>query len=624
MQLTMFPPETNWKLPRMEELPDWNNFARVGFDLETKDPSLGNGLGPGVRRDGHIVGYCLYFEDFRSFYLPVRHASGTNLPLETVTRYIRDNVRRFEGAIVGSNLNYDLDYICQELGSELGDKVFPKVKAFLDTQVAEPLIDENQYKFGLDALALRYELPQKKESLLKDAAYEFGSHRGRTGKGKRIPLNAKADLHKLPPEYVGPYGEWDPELSCRVMRKQESIIEENDLWQIFRLESRCLPALVAMTRRGVRIDFDRMQEIEEWILEQERTALATVKDQTGISLSADDLALPNAVAKPLQYIGATLRTNAKNQQYNIDASVLRSLKHPVADAILTAKKVNKVRRDFITGIRQHAIGDRLHCSFNQLKGERKGQGGGLQGAGTGRLSSSHVNIQQQPSAKDTDPETMRIEDHLSLMWRQVYIPEEGGEWACLDYSQQEPRILHHYAEVCGCPGARAAAQKYRDNPNNDNHQMFADMCGLKRKIAKIVYLGKCYRMGGAKFARSLGLPTVTKEYDFGDKVGQNGRARSRGHSESLQARCSVCGQTCRNRRRAGHEEGLHQNPSGQTLSLPQGDERQSFRRLSNLVGKLSRWLQGPQQIDSRKCGRPDENGSGRSTRGWDQSRHPGA
>lgn len=517
MQLTMFPPETDWQLPTMDQLPDWNSFSRVGTDVETHDPSLGRKLGPGVRRDGRIVGFCLHFEDFRSFYLPIRHGNGTNMSIEPVLAYVEDNLKRFKGSIVGANLSYDLDYLCQEFGLEI-KQLFPNVKAFLDTQIAEPLIDENQFKFGLDAVALRHGLPRKDEAVLTDAAYEFGSHIGKRGKGKRKPLSTKGDLHKLPPQYVGPYGEWDAELPCRLMRKQEMIIDENDLWQIFRLESRCLPALVDMTRRGVRIDFKKMDKIEQWILAQEQIALDLVHQQTGIRLNAEDLAQPNAVAKPLQHIGAELKRNARNDQYNIDAGVLRGLKHPVSDAILTARKVNKVRRDFIAGIRDHAIGDRLHCSFNQLKGEKSD--GGLQGAGTGRLSSSHVNIQQQPSPKDTDPETMRVEDHLSLMWRQVYIPDEGGEWACLDYSQQEPRILHHYAELIGCTGAKAAAQKYRDDPNQDNHQMMADMSGLKRKPAKALYLGKCYRMAGEKFARSLGLPTVQKVHTFGERKGQ--------------------------------------------------------------------------------------------------------
>jgi DNA polymerase I-like protein with 3'-5' exonuclease and polymerase domains len=520
VQLTFFAPPSDWKRPSISELPDWNKFKRVGYDVETNDPSIGKKLGPGTRRGGKIVGYCLHFEDYRSFYLPVRHSHGNNMDEGEVTRYMRKNVAEFTGSVVGANLQYDLDYTCEEFGSELGDKVFPEVNAFLDTQIAEPLIDENQYKFGLDAVAGRHGLPQKSEELLRQAAYEYGTHRGKRGKGKRIPLDPKKDLHKLFPEYVGPYGEWDAELPCRIMRKQERIIEENNLWQIFRLESRCLPALVAMTRRGVRIDFDKMDKIEQWILEQEKIALATVKQHTGIQLDASDLAQAEAMARPLLHLGISLRRNAKNGQYNIDAGVLGGMRHPVGDALLTARKVNKVRRDFISGIRDHAIGNRLHCSFNQLKGEKGFGETGNSGAGTGRLSSSHVNIQQQPSPKDTDPETMRVEDHLSLMWRQVYLPDEGGMWACLDYSQQEPRILHHYAELVGCTGAKAAAQKYRDNPNNDNHQMFADMTGLKRKIAKTVYLGKCYRMAGAKFARSLGLPTVIKVYDFGERKGQ--------------------------------------------------------------------------------------------------------
>ena len=273
-----------------------------------------------------------------------------------------------------------------------------------------------------------------------------------------------------------------------------------------------------MTRRGVRIDWDKMSQIEQWIIDKENESCRFIHDQTGITLDPKDLSRADAVAKPLFEVGAELKKNSGNDQWNIDAGVLQRMKHPVADAVLTARKVNKVRRDFIKSIRDHAIGDRLHCSFNQLKGSRSE--GGQTGAATGRLSSSHVNIQQQPSEKNTDAETMLAQDYLSQMWRQVYIPDEGGQWACLDYSQQEPRILHHYAELCKCTGAKEAAQKYRDDPKNDNHQMFADMTGLKRKVAKTVYLGKCYRMGGAKFAESLGLPTMRKQYDFGDKLGQ--------------------------------------------------------------------------------------------------------
>ena len=57
------------------------------------------------------------------------------------------------------------------------------------------------------------------------------------------------------------------------------------------------------------------------------------------------------------------------------------------------------------------------------------------GTVTGRFSSQYPNLQQVPAR---DPE-------LGPMIRSLFIPEEDSEWYCADYSQQEPRVLIHYA-----------------------------------------------------------------------------------------------------------------------------------------------------------------------------------
>jgi DNA polymerase I-like protein with 3'-5' exonuclease and polymerase domains len=149
----------------------------------------------------------------------------------------------------------------------------------------------------------------------------------------------------------------------------------------------------------------------------------------------------------------------------------------------------------VQSIRSYASGDRIHCVLNQLRRER--DDGGLSGAAFGRLSSEHPNMQQQPAR---DPE-------MGALWRKIYIPDAGGEWACLDYSQQEPRLLTHYAALCQCPGAAEAARQYRDDPTTDNHSMMAKLTGLPRKQAKNIFLGLCYGMGSAKLARECGLDT---------------------------------------------------------------------------------------------------------------------
>lgn len=502
LQKPLFLPESTWQLPDMGSLPSWQGAERVGFDVETCDPSLNNKLGPGAQRDGYVVGFCVSIEDGPSLYLPVRHAQGTNLALGSVRHYVRTEMKNYRGLIVGANLSYDIDYLCSEFDADVWE-LFPNIKGFIDTQINEPLIDENQYRFGLDALAARYGIEQKDEELLRHAAEAFTTPKGK--KGHR-PLDAKKDLWRLDPKYVGAYGEWDGRLPMDISRKQEEIIEAQGLTQIWELERKVLPALVRMKRRGVAVDFDRMDQIERWIIEQETIALKEVYRYSGKTLDIEDVWQPDAMAPVLFGIGASLRQNAKNKQWKIDDDVLKGLKHPVGDALSVARKVNKVRRDFIRSIRQHAVNGRIHCQFNQLKKDDD-ESDKTVGTVSGRLSATHPNMQQQPSPKDTDPDTMGITDELALMWRSIYVADEGGEWACLDYSQQEPRILHHYAELTGCPGAKAACERYRSDLNTDNHSLFAEMTGLSRKKAKTVYLGKCYRMGKAKFALSLGLPT---------------------------------------------------------------------------------------------------------------------
>jgi DNA polymerase I-like protein with 3'-5' exonuclease and polymerase domains len=68
-------------------------------------------------------------------------------------------------------------------------------------------------------------------------------------------------------------------------------------------------------------------------------------------------------------------------------------------------------------------------------------------------------------------------------------------------------MLVHFAALLRLPKAQEALEKYKSDPNMDNHQMMADMTGLPRKNAKDIFLGKCYGMGGAKFCKSVGLPT---------------------------------------------------------------------------------------------------------------------
>lgn len=484
MQVPLFTTaQSKWVAPNLSDLPRWEGVKRIGLDIETKDPYLKQ-LGPGVRRpDGYITGVSFAFEDGPSFYLPMRHEGGGNLPVDQVMRYLKDQCQLYDGTIVGANLGYDLDWLAES------GVVFPNVKWIRDVQIADPLICELYNSYSLDAIAKRWDMPGKNEDVLRAAAADY-------------KIDPKSEMWRLPAEFVGSYAEDDARLPLDILRRQERVIDDQDLWGVYDLESKLLPILLKIRRRGVRVHEGRLTEIERWSTERENEQLAEVKRKTGIKVASTDVWKAEALATVLNYLGVKLE-KTKTGKPKIDKDLLKTIDHPVARALEKARKFNKLRTTFAQSVRNHMTNGRIHCTLNQLRRQKDGEDD-VVGAAYGRLSSANPNMQQQPSR-----------DEFAKMWRSIYLPEEDHLWAANDYSQQEPRMAVHYASIAkhliGQKAWLAAIQArdhYRNDPNADNHQMMADMAGIPRKPAKDIYLGLSYGMGGPKLCRSLGLPTI--------------------------------------------------------------------------------------------------------------------
>ena len=475
--MPIWKPKAEWRPPNLTDLPpDWSQAKRIAIDTETRDDDLRE-LGIGVRRGGHAVGFSFAIEDGPSHYLPIRHAGGDNLPETGVLSYLRAQVKNFKGDYVGANLSYEMDYWLEE-----GIEFHPKAK-FRDIQIADPLVYELHRRYSLDSVAERYGVPLKDEELLREAAKAFG-------------VDPKAQLWKLAARYVGPYAIGDAERPLMILRRQERVIESNNLWDIWNLETDVLPVLVRMRRRGIRIDVKKLEEIEFWTLHEEAKALKFVKTQTGIKLGGGDLWKAKNLAPVFEMLGVPL-SYTKTGQPEINAEVFKSNTNPVIQTIQRARKVNKLRTTFAASIRRYETNGRIHATFNQIVAAHAA--GDVKGVRFGRLSATDPNLQQQPNP-EKDPE-------LAGEWRKIYLPEEGAEWACCDYSQQEPRWTTHFAAVMNLPKAREMAQAYHDDPDLDNHQFMSELTNRKRSMAKIIYLGICYGEGGAKLCAQLGLPT---------------------------------------------------------------------------------------------------------------------
>jgi len=150
-------------------------------------------------------------------------------------------------------------------------------------------------------------------------------------------------------------------------------------------------------------------------------------------------------------------------------------------------EINKAHTTFIDTITKHSHNGRIHADINQIRSD---DGGTV----TGRFSMSNPNLQQIP---------VRHKE-LGPLIRSIFIPEENCKWGVFDYSQQEPRILVHYAKLQKLDGIDEIANAYISG-EADFHAAVAKMAGIERSQAKTINLGLMYGMGKNKLMAELGL-----------------------------------------------------------------------------------------------------------------------
>ena len=450
LQMAMFARKNEWVPPL--ELPDITGASKIAIDVETRDPNLKNS-GPGwPTGDGEVVGYAVAIDGW-SCYIPIRHFGGGNLDEKIVNRWLK-KVFECPADKIMHNAQYDLGWI-KQMGFTVNGRI-------IDTMIVASLLDENRFSYSLNALCYDVLNKTKSEKALVEAAREFG-------------VDPKAEMWKMPAMYVGPYAEADAELTLELWNFFSVKIGQEDLWNVVNLELDLLPCLVDMTMRGVRVDVNRVERTRDSLLKRERDVLKELKRVAGSGVEI--------------WAAQSLATSFDN----LGIQFLQEHDHPVAKLIVEARNLNKTSGTFINSIMKHCHADgRIHSHVNQLRSD---DGGTV----SGRISMRNPNLQQIPAR---DP-------IYGPMIRSLFLPEEGDQWAAIDFSQQEPRILVHYAHVYGktrgipLEGAADFVTAYNEKPETDFHSLVAEMANIPRKQAKTINLGLIYGMGVNKLADQL-------------------------------------------------------------------------------------------------------------------------
>jgi DNA polymerase I-like protein with 3'-5' exonuclease and polymerase domains len=458
-QQILFTPQTEWVVP--EELKDLRGHKEIAIDLETCDPELME-LGSGnVVGRGKIVGISVAVEGWAAYY-PIAHEGGGNMDKKLVLNWLQDLFKQ-DSTFIFHNAMYDICWL-------RSSGITPPAK-IVDTMIAASLVNENRWSFRLDALAKEYAGIGKDEAVLQAAAKEYG-------------IDAKKDMWKLPSMFVGQYAERDAESTLKLWHRMKVELSDQDLWTIFDTETRLFPCLVDMRFKGVRVDVEKADKIKKELMDKENKIINKIKDLTGVSV---ELWAASSIAKVFDALKLPYDRTEKTGAPSFTKNFLSNHPNEIAQGISYAREINKAHTTFIDTIVKHSHKGRIHADINQIRSD---QGGTV----TGRFSMSNPNLQQIP---------VRHKE-LGPLIRSLFIPEENHKWGVFDYSQQEPRILIHYAKLQRLDGINEIAQAY-ESGEADFHSAVAKMAGIERSQAKTINLGLMYGMGKNKLMAELGL-----------------------------------------------------------------------------------------------------------------------
>jgi DNA polymerase I-like protein with 3'-5' exonuclease and polymerase domains len=437
----------------------------IAIDTETYDPNLKT-MGPGgFRKDGHVAGISIATDSGYTEYFPIGHEGGGNLNKTKVISFLL-YIYSLKKKLIFANAMYDVEWL-YSLDKRL---TLTRDHRIYDVQTIEHLIDENKLKYSLDSLAKFYLRKSKYEVELEQAVlYKFG---------KRAKV--KENLWRLHANEVSEYAKEDALLTLQIYQKQQDRIKREEIESIVDFESRLIPVLFHMRKKGVRVDVDKAHSLYTE-LEKKQAEVQTMLNRLG---GTEVNVWANASLKEAYDKNSIGYNYTAKGTPSFTASWLETQMDDVSQSILKVRKLDKIRNTFVKNmIIDKASNGRIYCGFNPM------------GTVTGRFSSQYPNLQQVPAR---DPE-------LGPMIRSLFIPEEDCEWVCADYSQQEPRVLVHYASLKGMDTAIKVQDEFNKNDDTDFHQMVADMASIPRKQAKTINLGLFYGMGNKKLAAELGL-----------------------------------------------------------------------------------------------------------------------
>jgi DNA polymerase I len=368
------------------------------------------------------------------------------------------------------------------------DLPWPEWHRIHDTLLLAYLYEPDSPSLHLKDLGERmFQTPPRERDALKEWMLEHG-HTEKT---------YMANLKEAPHDLLARYAKQDTILTAKLFETLHRRVLSKGMGPAYDRERQLLQPLAEATRRGVRINRDRLDRDSQKVA----TAIFDADTKIQSMLGAPDLNVDsnNDLADALEKAGKVREWGYTEKGHRKTSR--EALIHCLNDAVLAhflayRGQLATVQRTFMEPWLAMTEADgRLHPTWHQTRGEDKNGG-----TRTGRLSSDHPNFQNIPgdALVEAPPGWLPIPAIRSYV-----LPEDGEVFVAADFDSQELRGLAHYAEG-------PLEKLYNDDPRADVHATVQEWVKqrtgreLTRKAVKIINFSLIYGAGAASIAKRLG------------------------------------------------------------------------------------------------------------------------
>jgi DNA polymerase-1 len=411
-------------------------------------------------RRAQLVGLALAAREGPPCYLPLGHEGAANLESGRLRALLGEALADPAVPKLGEDLKRDSHlFECAGLALAL-----PGEGELFDTHVLSFLCDPER-DHSLEATA--------RDFLALEVSREPPPPPGRKPKTKALPIEA------------GAYAARAAATLFPLVEALRAQLEARDQWELYRrLERPLIPTLFDMERAGIGLDPEILREMSSAAGEEIDSLRRELHLAAGEEINLDS---GPQVAKVLfQTLGLKGAGRTPGGALSTRQEVLEELaeEHPFAARLLEYRALTKLRSTYFDALPQEidARDGRVHTLFEQA------------GAATGRLSSSHPNLQNIP---------MRTERGRKI--RRAFVAPVGRVFVGADYSQIELRVMAHLSQD---PALIAAFESGEDIHDSTARRIFGVTGPLSpelRSRAKVANFGLMYGMGARTLAKGMGL-----------------------------------------------------------------------------------------------------------------------